>query len=393
MKPIITLVLFFYPGFLLSQNLQLASPNQNLQLSISINDNILYRLDYQAQPLMDPSEIALTLEDGTILGQNAQLSDRQFTEVRSTIEAVIPEKNKIIPENYNQLTLTFDHNFQLIFRLYDDGMAYRFVTQFPDPIKVKEETVQFNLAEDFELIRPVETSFLSHQEPEYQHIKASEFKAGELSSSSMLVFGPGPIRLFLTEADLQDYPGLYLSGTGSSMIKGQHIQVPVTYEVKPSGDLKDKRSYFPVTRKDVIAETAGSRSFPWRVVVVAENDRDLAANQITAIITCCHSRMALMRKNGRKIIRRRVRWLVRVALLASGWQREEGLLQESANDEETAEGFFRKGEVVLVLPLRPLFLQSFCYGSQAIFSRQAPAGKSTSESLRSRDAELLTPHS
>jgi alpha-glucosidase len=276
------LSIFFYmtANFSHSQSIQLDSPNQRIKLHIEIGQEIHYAVSFDNQSLIVPSNLSLSLMDGKVLGKDAQLQEQGRTEVRSTITAVIPEKNKNIPEEYNQLTLSFEEGFQLIFRAYDDGIAYRFVTQLDGKIKVKSEEVQFNLADDFDIIRPVETSFLSHQEPEYKHMKVSEFQPGELASSSLLVYGPGDTKFFLAEADLQDYAGLFLEGTGTPLIKGIHAQVPLTYEVKPSGQLKDKRSYFPVTRAEHIAETSGSRSFPWRVIVIAENDKALASNQL-----------------------------------------------------------------------------------------------------------------
>lgn len=274
------LILAFASSFISAQSFQLESPDKQILLRLEIGQDILYGVSFNDQALLAPSKLSLSLMNGKILGNDPRLIGQERTEVRSSITAVVPEKNRIIPEIYNQLSLTFEEGFQLVFRAYNDGVAYRFVTQLAGTVKVKSEEVQFKLAKDFDIIRPVETSFLSHQEPEYKHQKVSEFQKGELATPSLLVYGPSNCKFFITEADLQDYPGLMLEGSGSSLINGIHAQVPLTYEVKPTGQLKDKRSYFPVTRAEHIAETSGSRSFPWRVMVIAEDDKALAANQL-----------------------------------------------------------------------------------------------------------------
>ena len=91
--------------------------------------------------------------------------------------------------------------------------------------------------------------------------------------------GGGP-RLIVTEANLQDYAGLFVVGDSTAgaegVLRGAFAKAPLAEAVQ--GD--DERNFFPAERADYIARTAGARPFPWRVVIVAESDADLLENQL-----------------------------------------------------------------------------------------------------------------
>jgi alpha-glucosidase len=67
----------------------------------------------------------------------------------------------------------------------------------------------------------------------------------------------------------EDYPGMWLRGGGSGKISG-------TWPAYPAEEmLKSDRNLFVTKTKDYIAKTAGTRTFPWRVFIISEDDGGL----------------------------------------------------------------------------------------------------------------------
>ncbi len=84
----------------------------------------------------------------------------------------------------------------------------------------------------------------------------------------------GAKKVVVLEADLEDYPGMYLdlNSTGKGL-KG--VYAPYPTEAHTVGN-----NYIPTKRADYIANTSGTRSFPWRAIVISEQDKDLLNQDI-----------------------------------------------------------------------------------------------------------------
>lgn len=87
----------------------------------------------------------------------------------------------------------------------------------------------------------------------------------------------GP-RVAITDADLEDYPGMFLTGNdqGLPLLRGKLAPYPLEEKLRPKSD----RELEVIKAADYIAITKGTRNFPWRVVVIAEKDGDLIESDI-----------------------------------------------------------------------------------------------------------------
>jgi alpha-glucosidase len=91
-----------------------------------------------------------------------------------------------------------------------------------------------------------------------------------------VIVKPNGLKIAFSEADLLDYPGLYLRGTGG----GEPI-LASKFPPYPLEEQFDGRLTVKVTKvADYIAKTKGTREFPWRVFAIAEKDGDLVENDI-----------------------------------------------------------------------------------------------------------------
>ena len=82
------------------------------------------------------------------------------------------------------------------------------------------------------------------------------------------------VKVAVAESDIEDYPGLWLRGTSGNGLAA-------TFPPYPLKETLEKDRDFKVTQAaDYIAVTRGTRSYPWRLLGIAEKDGDLITNQL-----------------------------------------------------------------------------------------------------------------
>jgi alpha-glucosidase len=265
-----------YNSNLYAKVVELSSPNGKIHVEIKLNNKIYYSIFFNSKEILKPSPISLTVNEGLILGKNPRLTHFENSNIDEKIYPVVPEKRKVIKNQCNESFLNFEGKYGLVFRAYNDGVAYRFVTKFKEDLKVISEEAGFNLAKDDSMYIPFEESFLTHSERLYSYLPVSEVTTDKMCSLPVLVYSKEGPRIAITEADLDDYPGMYLQGSDDG--------TPGLTAIFPAYPLKEKktndRTVKVTERADYIAITKGDRSYPWRVIVIAENDGDLIETDI-----------------------------------------------------------------------------------------------------------------
>ncbi len=82
--------------------------------------------------------------------------------------------------------------------------------------------------------------------------------------------------MLIAESGLRDYPGMWMRTGGGNVLVAVFPHYPLESKLKPGSDRN-----MPVTKSaDFIAKTSGTRSFPWRILVLAKTDADLLTNQL-----------------------------------------------------------------------------------------------------------------
>ena len=213
------------------------------------------------------------------MGTNPKLVSAKKTSVKSVVQTVVAVKSKTIDNTYNQLTLTFKPNYAINFRVFDNGIAYRFETRLKENITVKNEEVNLNFAGDYGVLFPEEETVYSHYERLYLDQKISSLQAGRFSSLPTLVKADNNIKIGITEADLFDYPCLFLEATGKNAFKSKYAKAILKSD--PKGD----RGIQNIKEADYIAKTSGTRNFPWRVFMISTDDARLVENQMVFLLS------------------------------------------------------------------------------------------------------------
>ena len=265
-----------------SKSFNITSPDGNIQLKVGAGSKLQWSVTHQSQAIIAPSSISLKLQSGEVLGDNAQITSSKNEKVNNKI-AALNYKKDTVEDNYTQLTLNCNGDYGVIFRAYNDGVAYRFFTKKNDSIIIQSEEADFNFTDDEYAYIPYSNQPHNHDKYEcsfentYQHIKLSQFVKDTVAFAPVLVELANNKKAVITEADLEDYPGMFL--TNGKILTGLSGDfAPYVLEDKQGGH--NNLQAYVTKRADYIARTNGTRSFPWRVVVISTSDKDLLNNDM-----------------------------------------------------------------------------------------------------------------
>jgi alpha-glucosidase len=159
---------------LYAKTYDISSPNKKIKVQIKISDKINYSLFFDSKVIIKPSSISLTINEGIILGKSPKVMNLKNNNINEKICPVVPEKRKVIKDQYNEKIFDFEGGYGLVFRVYNDGAAYRFVTKFKNDIKIVSEETCFKFAKNDSIYFPFEDSFMTHSERLYSFLPVSE---------------------------------------------------------------------------------------------------------------------------------------------------------------------------------------------------------------------------
>lgn len=286
-KLLLTLLLFSAgTGISAAKTYDLKSPDGKIAVRVDVGaDAVTYSISRDGKELIAPSPLSLTLADGRVLGQKATVRKASAKSVDETIEAPF-YKRSIVEDRYNALTLTFKGDYGIDFRAYDDGVAYRFRTSMKGEITVADELVDIRFPEDFTTLVPYARDgkkepglaryYFNSFENTYSTQPVSKVADDHLAFLPILA-DAGTAKIVITEADLEDYPGMYLyNPTGGKALRGNFAPYPAKEVQGGHNELQ----LLVTEREDFIARTPGTRTFPWRVFAIAGRDIQLADNDL-----------------------------------------------------------------------------------------------------------------
>ena len=257
----------------------LLSPDKQNTIKISANTQITWSVLRGTELLIKPSPMSLSLGSGQQLGVSPVVLKSKVSTVNDIITAVVPVKNKLVPELYNELKLVMKGGYTIEFRAYNDGVAYRFVTSLgAASVEINKEEVAFNFNENCQIYLPKENNpdLESHYEGDFKAMKLAEIAPETYGYLPLYVASPAGTKMVVTEADLYDYPNLFLFGTNGNSLTGQFPKVILESKPKPGSDRND----IIVKKADYHAKTTGNRSYPWRTVMISGSDKGLLENEL-----------------------------------------------------------------------------------------------------------------
>ncbi|MCS2411027.1 glycoside hydrolase family 97 protein [Phocaeicola vulgatus] len=273
MKKTLLCLMMAWGSLAFAENYTVDSPDSRITVNVETGTNTTYSVTFNGKMILNPSPISMTFDNGTVIGRNMEVKNVERSTQNQVLKPVVRQKSKQIIDHYNEMVLDAE-NYKLYFRVYNDGLAYRFHTDFPDSLKVLNEEVIYCFPEDYNTLFPEERSMLSAQQPLFKPMKLSEIGTDRFCSTPILIKVDENVRIFISESDLESYPGMFLRKQGKNELAGKFAAVSLE-------DYKtDDRQIFPTKRADYIARVNGTRNYPWRAMIVAENDANLITNQL-----------------------------------------------------------------------------------------------------------------
>ena len=270
------------------------TPNPDKRYYESHEYHLFYSVKHEETVVLDNSEIAMQIDNGKTLGISSKPSiiSAKTKSVDQTVKAPFYKRAEI-RDQYNELVLNFKSNYKVIFRAYNEGVAYRFQTDFKKPFEVRREIAQFNFDDDYQALVPyvlrragqegdlINQQFYNSFENTYTHTALSQMDTKKLAFLPLLVELKDGKKAVITEADLEDYPGLYLrkQNVGNGLF-AVHAGYPKTREQGGHNNLQ----WIVKERENYIAKVNGKRSFPWRCIVISENDKELADSDLVYLL-------------------------------------------------------------------------------------------------------------
>ncbi|MCC8187000.1 MAG: glycoside hydrolase family 97 protein [Bacteroides sp.] len=266
-----------------SRSYEIHSPDGHITAVVEIGEDIRWQLSHDADPVLLPSPLSLTLTDGEIAGKQPRVSKVTRKTIDTFFETPFYKKEKVT-DHYNLLLLRFTAGYSVEFRLYNDGAAYRFHTHRKGDLTIRDEEVVFTFAGDHKAFVPYINDrrdgerFTYSFESFYDEIRLSEMKKDSLAIVPLLVDLGNGKKAAILEGDLENYPGLFLTAHPqlSHTIRG--VFAPYPLEGKTGGH--NNLNFIATRRAAYIAQIDGQSTLPWRAIVISRKDTDLANNDM-----------------------------------------------------------------------------------------------------------------
>ncbi|MBN2174324.1 MAG: glycoside hydrolase family 97 protein [Bacteroidales bacterium] len=258
-----------------SENLKLSSPNSEISLEVTLLEKIYYTVFFKDDRVLEASPMSLSIGDKA-LGATPKLLKSVIKGVDQSFNTIWGSRREI-KDQYNQLTLDFEGGFSVEFRAYNSGVAYRFVTRLNEEqvvVNNEEVSFRFNFGVDTWLME--EKSY----EANYGKTRLDVQEMTNFNNTRNKIYLPivvqstPNVKVLITEAGLYDYPSLFLDRGNDyeNFLNGTFEKYALTTSIGGFSNYAE----LPVQQADYIAVTNGTREYPWRLLVISDDDRTFA---------------------------------------------------------------------------------------------------------------------
>ncbi|MET7000440.1 glycoside hydrolase family 97 protein [Chitinophaga defluvii] len=255
-----------------AQEYMLQSPDGKTTVRILVKDSIQYSVLRDGKVLLQPATISLStsfFKSGVW-----KPSGSKKTAVQQVLQPVVPQKSSHIVDHYAQLQIGFKNQVDLQWRAYNNGVAWRWVIRHKGEYEVISEKAGFALQPKDTAWYPVEDGFYSHNERLYRRLTVDELRDKNKLGSLPALFSAGDKKLLITESGLLNYAGMWLEGTGTGNVAAVFPHYPSKLEITSDRDEVVR------SREPYIARENGAAQLPWRIVMIAAEDKELLTNQL-----------------------------------------------------------------------------------------------------------------
>ena len=197
-----------------AKNYTVSSPDGKIKVTVTAGKQLSWSINYNGERILNPSLMQMDIEGQTEQpGVNPKVIKAKTLKVNSEQTAVIPLKQRIIKDQYNQLTLTCKGNYAIVFRVYNNGAAYRFETSLKQPkVIINTETIEQNWTEGCKLYWPREKNqeYLTHCEAIFDELNISSLTKDMKGYLPIYLSTPKGTKVVIMESVITRYPVNFL---------------------------------------------------------------------------------------------------------------------------------------------------------------------------------------
>ncbi len=249
------------------------SSDHNIRVTLTLDRNYpQISVSYKGVGILAASALkGFVLEGAQPLGQDVREVKFSLRTIEETWTPPVCGTSSRILNKYNLYEIELEEikpprrKLKLAFRLYDDGLAYRY--EIPTQPGVSQPVITgeintYNFTGDFKTFALRMRDYWQAYEGMYNQLNISQFKDSDVIVMPLLIEAKN-CWLAITEAALTDYAGMYLSGSDS----GQSLQL--VSELAP----QSSRTKVKVKGKTPLRT-------PWRTFMIGEKPGDLIESNI-----------------------------------------------------------------------------------------------------------------
>ncbi len=231
--------------------------------------------------LFSKDKQVFTLENIALRLRNKQNRLGRILSVRTgsrtdTFNFVVPYIMRHDVETYKYALIRFANGMGLEMRLYNNGFAYRWILNYDTVQTIINESLSIKFDTNAIVYFPKEHSLQSSYQRVYVVKKITKFKPESFASLPLMVKLPSGISFVVTDADVFDYPNMFLKVNFNRL---NSLFPKYVLETKPDPRAPD-RDQIIVRKASFIARVKGHRPLPWRVFALAQKDYQLLTNQL-----------------------------------------------------------------------------------------------------------------
>jgi len=260
-----------------AESFKIQSPDKKIKIIVNVDKNISWSALLNDKVIIEKVEVGMDFTTGTDFGTNSKIKTESIKSTNSIIYPDVPYKDAEIEDAFSELSLTFNGNYKLLFRAYNDGVAYQFIDEGKASREVIMEQVKMTFPQEARSLFPQETSMYSHNERLYLDKNLKSISSNDFCSLPML-FVTTHAKVLFTETALHDYPGMFVRGNGNltmDAIFPKYVLEAVDNKKTPDRNQTIKKE------ADYIAKVNGKRNYPWRVFIISNDDRTFIESNLT----------------------------------------------------------------------------------------------------------------
>lgn len=273
---LIILILIYSIALAYAKPIEVKSPDGKNKAVIETDGKVTYSFFREETQILTNSPLSLTVGN-QVWGEDKKCGKVERKSISESVNFIVPRKYKETLNNYNQVLLNYK-GYKIEFRVYNDGVAYRFISTTENPYPVKDEQIQYSFAQDHLSYTLLTDQLQNWFEQDYTVKNINTLPRDSFSVAPVMV-QVDKFKVLLAEADLYNYAGMYLRA-GDKSFSGVFAYYP-DKEEPADGDNK----IYAATRKDYIVPQCGKRSFPWRVTGIFDNDHDILNSELIYLLS------------------------------------------------------------------------------------------------------------